>query len=287
MSDEITGQGGQATAAPDTQGSPNTQVTQTEPAAGSTQSTEPSESFTDFNNVPEELRPYIEKKYKELQADYTRKTQKLSKAQKEHMQKVQAYDQFMQNPLDNLMRMATQYGMTLTPAQQAAMQHQAQSQKQPVVNENWTPNTWEEVFNKSNEYLQPQLKQVIQEAISPYQQEIAALKQELGIQKAGRIEKQFDSIDPNWRQYEDDMRELLHAHPSLAADPAKLYRLAVPDDVYQSRATQEALKALEAKTQAAKLETSGRSKPSGPAQKQGPMSFQDAFELAKKQLRSK
>lgn len=274
--------GGQATAAPETKTAQENTPTQTEQAA-STQSQASEESFTDFNQLPDDVRAQLEPYYKQMQGDYTRKTQKLSKSQKEHLQKVQAYDQFMSNPLDNIMRMGAQYGLQFTPAGQ--QQPQQQEQK-PAVSQDWQPQTWEEVFSKSSEFLQPQLQQVIKEAIFPYQQEIESLKAELGQQKAGRIEKQFDSIDPNWRQYEDEMRELLTEHPSLAKDPAKLYRLAVPDEVVRSRAAQEALKSLEAKTQAAKLETSGRSKPSGPA-RNGPMTFDEAFQAAKNSLRSK
>lgn len=272
-------QPGQATAAPDAGGT-GSSVDNNIPAqpgqAQSTPATDP-ESFTDFNAIPEDVRANLEPFYKKMQADYTRKTQKLSKAQKEHLQKVQAYDQFMNNPLDNIMRMAQQYGLQFTPAGQPIQE------KQQAVAQDWTPNTWEEVFRKSAEYLEPRFKEMLSETVRPYQEEIAALKAELGTQRASRIEQQFNKIDPNWRQYEDDMRELLEEHPSLAKDPLKLYRLAVPEDVYKARATQEAIKSLEAKTQAAKIETSGKSKPSAPA-RTGPISFQEAFELAKQQI---
>jgi AraC-like DNA-binding protein len=249
----------------------------TQPGQAASTPAAETETFTDFNLIPDEMRANLEPFYKQMQADYTRKTQKLSKAQKDHLQKVQAYDQFMANPLDNLMRMAQQYGLQFTP------QGQPIQEKQPAITQDWTPNTWEEVFGKSAEYLEPKFKEMLSETVKPYQEEIAALKAELGTQRASRIEQQFNKLDPNWRQYEDEMRELLQDHPSLAKDPIKLYRLAVPEDVFKARATQDAIKSLEAKTQAAKIETSGKSKPSAPA-RQGPMSFQEAFELAKQQV---
>jgi hypothetical protein len=78
--------------------------------------------------------------------------------------------------------------------------------------------------------------------------------------RAESIEKQLDSIDSNWRVYEDEMRKNLQLAPNLVNDPAKLYKFSVPDEVLEARATQKALARFEAKTKSAvvggKTETS-------------------------------
>jgi hypothetical protein len=269
-------QEGQASVAPEIQGhTPETEhnAIQSEQAQ-STQTAATEQSFTDFNSLPEDVRSQLEPFYKAMQGDYTRKTQKLSKKEKEMMQKIQAYDQFTANPLHNLTQLAQQYGYQMLPAGV-----QKQMEKEHGVPQDWTPNTWEEVFTKSQEYLTPKIK----EMLTPYQQEIANLKAELGQHRASKVEAQFNQIDPNWRQYEDEMRELLQEHPSLAKDPFKLYKLAVPEDVFKARATQEAMKSLEAKTKAARIESSGRHQQSNPVKNER-MSFDEAFRLAKQQL---
>lgn len=272
---------GQATAAPESQGagpSESTAAPQTpsEQAPVSTQTKEQQEQFfADYNSLPDEVKTQIEPYYKQMQADYTRKTQRLSKKEKEYLQKVQAYDQFTSNPVQNLAQLAQQYGYSMTPV---GAQPQQQKQ-QPAVTPDWTPNTWEDVFGKSAEFLKPQFEQMLQEAVNPYQQEINYLKQQLGTYQADKVEAQFNQIDPEWRQYEDDMRDLLMEHPTLAKDPKKLFKLVIPEEKLKTKYYQEALKDLEKRTQAAKIESSGRSQPTKP---QAPKfnSFDDAFKDA-------
>lgn len=282
QSGPVNSQEGQAdnTAPEPVSGQPQTTESQTQPGqAQSTQATAAEQFFADFNSLPEDVKTKLEPFYKQMQADYTRKTQRLSKKEKEYLQKVQAYDQFTANPLHNLAQLAQQYGYEMMPR---GTQPQQQQEKRTVTPD-WQPNTWEDVFGKNEEYLTPKIKAMIDEAREQDRQEIEFLKKELGGQRAEKVKQIFDSIDPEWQKYEDDMREILMEHPTLAKDPAKLYRMVLPDEVLKARATQEALKQMEAKTQAAKIESSGRSKQSAPA-KQGPMSFQEAFELAKTQI---
>ena len=251
--------------------------------AGGTQAEAIEFVSAEFDSLPPEqqsiLRPHYEKIRKELQGGFTKKAQQIAKMRQDYSQKIQAYDQFMSNPVENIMRMGQQYGLNLTPAQ---AQQVAASQQQTGVGPDWTPNTWEEVFSKSGEYVQPTIEKLLREQLTPYQQKIALLEQELADVRTTRVKKQLEQIDPNWQMYEDEMRQVLERHPTLANDIPELYKLAVPQEVLESKATQAALKRYEEKIQAAKIESSGSTKQSGPA-KPGKMTFEEAFQAAKRQ----
>ena len=101
--------------------------------------------------------------------------------------------------------------------------------------------------------------------------------------KASNVEQQLATIDPEWRTYEGNMRDLLQKHPSLVNDVSGLYRLAVPPEVLEGRAIQQALQKFEDKAQHAKISSGGsapRSKPAPPQVK----SFEDAVQLARQQI---
>ncbi|MHC4635804.1 MAG: hypothetical protein ACYSYU_11445, partial [Planctomycetota bacterium] len=88
------------------------------------------------------------------------------------------------------------------------------------------------------------------------------------------------------QQYEDTMKINLQKHPSLANDPTSLYRMSVPQEVLESRATQMALKKLEAKGESAKISggSTTTKTPSGGLPDK-PVSFTQAYEAAKQSLR--
>ena len=99
------------------------------------------------------------------------------------------------------------------------------------------------------------------------------------------IERELTEIDPMWQRYEDDMAGNLKEHPTLATDPAKLYRLSVPQEVLESRATQNALRKMEDKTKASQLAGGSKtSKRPGTQLPDGPVSFNDAVKIAKQRL---
>jgi len=103
--------------------------------------------------------------------------------------------------------------------------------------------------------------------------------------KKQTIEHQLSDIDPTWQQYEDKMMDNLNSHPTLARDPATLYRLSVPQEVLESRAVQKALKKMEGKAQSSKASsgsTTSRKPQQGIPDKA--MSFQEAVEAAKAKL---
>jgi hypothetical protein len=97
------------------------------------------------------------------------------------------------------------------------------------------------------------------------------------------VESQLEAIDPNWRLHEDEMLSNMQAHPSLVNDVAKLYRISVPEEVLMQKATQQALRKLEGKVDAAKVHGSSRTSKTS---KVGPQikSFDDAVRAAEQQL---
>jgi len=212
----------------------------TGPAAVSTPATSEEPSFFDLNLLPEDQRIALAPAYKQMQGAFTRKTQEIA-ADK---QKITEYNQFMADPVSSMQRLATQMGFTMTRAQaQAAVNDQAQQ------GQDWQPNTWGEVLSRAKQ----EARQEIMEELGPVLGNVQAMRAE-------SIEKQLDSIDSNWRVYEDQMRENLQLAPALVKDPAKLYKFSVPDEVLEARATQKALARFDAKSKAAvvagKTETS-------------------------------
>lgn len=199
----------------------------TRDAAPASQDTD--QSFFDPKKVPAELQPA----YKQMQGAFTKAMQTLATQRN----KVNFYDQFAADPVANMQRLASQYGYQLTRAQaQAAINQQEQQGGLP---EDYQPKNWNEVFQKGAEFAKQQLMQ-----------ELSPLINEVRQTKKQNIERQLSDIDPAWQQYEPEMIELINQVPGLAAHPEKLYRLAVPAEVVEQRATQKALQRLEAKAKA-------------------------------------
>ena len=231
-----------------------TPAAKTAPSTG-TAATE--ETFFDPNSIPDELKPA----YKSMQAAFTKKMQGISKDR----QKIDAYTAFERDPIGNMQAMAQKMGYTLTRAEAAAAV-QAQGTAQ-----DFNPQSWSEVA----EWMQKQIMPKIQQQFAPFVEKVQA-------QTSQNIERQLDSIDENWRMYEDDMKETLKQHPTLVSDVAKLYRLSVPEEILNSRATQAALRKLESKSQAASVHGTSTSKTQAAPKKA--TSFQDAVELARRDL---
>ena len=113
--------------------------------------------------------------------------------------------------------------------------------------------------------------------MGPMLQEVQAMK------KQG-IEQQLNEIDPTWRQYEDKMMASLKTHPTLSNDAALLYKMSVPSEVAESRATQKALSKLEGKAQAAQA-SGGSSTTKQPKKELSEnASFDESVKFAKEQL---
>jgi hypothetical protein len=216
---------------------------------------------------PKDLDPALIPAYKQMQKAFTKKTQEIA----QHRQKVEAYDAFNKDPIGQMQTMAARMGYKLTRAEAAVA-----AQNTPVP-ENWQPQTWGEVMEKFQQSIIPNLRQEVIKDLSPALQELQNLRK-------SNLERMLDDSCPDWRTYEDDMKANLQAHPSLVNDPAKLYRISVPEEVLESLATQRALKKLEAKAKSSQVGgTSTTTKHQSPGT-ENVRSFNDAVEYAKRRL---
>jgi len=234
-------------------------------AASAPQAEEP--TFFDPSTLSDELKPA----YKQMQAAFTKKMQGISGER----QKIEAYNQFMADPIGQMQQVAQQYGYSLTRAQAAqAIQDQNQPQQ------NWEPQSWDEVMTRAEERAEQRIMQKLQPFLGNVQKVTAQT-----------IERQLSEIDPQWRTYEDDMRAKLQRHPTLVNDVAELYKLSVPEDVLTSRAVQTALAKFQSKAEQAKVSGTTRTSRSEPASpditkmKSGD-AFNAAVEIARKRLAS-
>jgi len=211
-------------------------------------------------SLPEEAKAQVEKYKKSLQGAYTKKTQALAKDR----EKVEAYDAFSQNPLEQIQNFAQRMGYQLVP--------QGQGQQQEAGPKE--PQTWEDVYKVAEERAYKRIK----EELGPTMQSVQDLRK-------STLERYLDDNAPDWRTYEDDMMTTLKKHPSLVNDPLGLYKMSVPSHVLESRATQQALKKLQDKSHS--QEVSGASTTTKEPQgglPDSPVSFDDAVKYAKAQL---
>jgi hypothetical protein len=223
---------------------------------------ETEESFFDPQSIKD--KPELMAAYKQMQAAFTKKTQAI----KNERQKIEAYDNFAKDPVGNMQRMAQQYGYSLTRAQAAqALQDQAQTQRQ-----DWEPKTWDEVMDRATTLAREKVLGELQPVMQQLQQ-----------MRSQSIERMLDDSVPDWRTYEDEMMTTLKDHPSLVNDPLKLYRLSVPDEVWQSRATQQAMAKLQKKAESAKV-AGGSTTHKKPTTALEAGSFDEAVAAAKRAL---
>jgi hypothetical protein len=223
-------------------------------------------TFFDPSTLPPELMPG----YKQMQAAFTKKMQGLSGDKA----KIEAYNQFMADPVGQMQQMARQMGYSLTRAEAAAaINQQGQAQAQ-----NWEPQSWDEVIQRTKQAARDEIMQELQPFLGNVQKVTAQT-----------IERQLSEIDPNWRTYEDDMREKLQRHPTLVNDVTELYRLSVPEEVLTSRAVQTALAKFQSKAEQVKVGGTTKTSRTEPAMpdirkmKSGD-AFQVAVEIARKKL---
>ena len=251
---------GQVSMGPDggqtTQAAP--EGTDGQPDAGTTGRGTQEPTFFDPNQVPEELLPA----YKSMQRAFSKKMETLSG----HKQKVEAYDAFTQDPIGQMQRYAAQYGYRLTRAEAAQQLDQGDAQQ-------WEPQSWDDVLDRAKDLA----KQELIKEFNPVLREVQAIKK-------NSIERELSEIDPMWRRYEDDMKVLMNKHPSLSSDASLLYKMAVPEDVLQSRATQRALAKLEAKGKSAQVSGVSTTNKQPPDKPEGKMTFDEAVQYAKRKL---
>ena len=221
---------------------------------------------------PSTLAPELMPGYKQMQAAFTKKMQAISGEK----QKIEAYNQFMADPIGQMQTVAKQYGYSLTRAEAA----QAINQQQGQAPQNWEPQSWGEVMSMATQTAREEIMRELQPFLGNVQKVTAQT-----------IERQLSEIDPQWRTYEDDMRAKLQKHPTLVNDVAELYRLSVPEDVLTARATQAALAKFSGKAEQAKVSGTTKTSHSAPAtpditkMKSGD-AFNMAVEIARKKIAS-
>lgn len=209
--------------------------------------------------LPEEIRGQVDAYRKSLQAGFTKKSQQF--ANERH--KIDAYNAFEANPLGTIQQLAQQYGLQiLSGAPQ-------QNQEGP-----WEPQDWNDVISRAKE----EARQDVLKELKPYLNEVKQLKE-------SSMETYLDNRYSDWREYESEMTQLLQTHPTLAKDPDTLYKMAVPSKVWESRATQKALKKLQANQQGAQVSGQGTTTKPTTTKPNKPMTFKEAAEYALKQTR--
>jgi hypothetical protein len=177
--------------------------------------TEPShESFFD----PQNVHPDLQAPYKDMQSAFSKKMAGF----KDQQSKIDAYDQFQANPQAYIQQLAQQYGLSTVTGDKPNA-------------EGFNPETWEDVMS--------QAKKEVMADIAPQMKKL----------QQNQLEKTLDDISPDWRLYEDKMMVTLRSHPTLVGDPETLYRMSVPSEVMESRATQAALKKLQNKGEHAQV----------------------------------
>lgn len=228
------------------------------------------ETFFDPEAIKDD--PNLMAAYKQMQGAFTKKTQGI----KDHQQKIEAYDAFYQNPLAGLQQMVgqltpqqlTEMGLTRAQAQEAAQSAELFGGGEPQ--------SWEQVMAVAEE----RAEQRVMQRISPYLAKVQEYQK-------GTIESKLDADMPGWREYEDQMASTLQRHPTMADDPAMLARMSLPPEVLEARATQAALKKLEAKGQSAKVagqSTTTKQPSTGPP---GNLTFEESVAWAKGHLAAK
>ena len=221
---------------------------------------------TFFNPQDIEDKPELQAAYKDMQRAFGKKMEGIKGSQ----QKIDAYDAFYQDPLTQIQQMASRMGYQLTRGEAA------QVAKEGDVSQSQEPQSWDEVYKTAEDRAYSRIK----EELGPMFNQVKEMRE-------GNLERHLDDNFPDWRTYETEMMAKLKTHPSLANDPGGLYRLSVPPEVLESRATQTALKKLQTKAEGSTTSGGSTTKTKSAEVPDKPLTFQESVEFAKKQLASK
>lgn len=222
------------------------------------------------NFDPKTLSPELQGAYKNMHGAFTKRMQAMS----QDRELLDQAKRFVADPITGMQQMARQYGYQLTRAEAAA----AVAQQTPP---HWDPRSgeappdWDTVLSAAEQRAEQRLMQ----RFGPVIENVQKLQ-------AKNIEGQLDSLDPQWRVHEDAMRDNLKAHPTLVNDVATLYRLSVPQEVVEARATQAALNRMQKTTQSARVSGTSSARSASPVPRDV-KTFADAVEAAREQLSRK
>jgi len=224
----------------------------------------PEDTFHD----PKDLPPELQARYKGMQRSYTKKMEAI----KQDREAAERYRAFERDPHNTIQRVAQQMGYSLNRAGEAPdPAHAADALG------DWQPQSWQEVLGKAKEMALAEFRQEQGSQLEPVLTELQGLRKT-------NIEKLLDDEVPEWREHEDRMQEVLGAHPTLVNDPVQLARLAIPDDVQQSKAMQAALRSLQNKAESGQVSSGSTTRQAKPARPSGPLTFAQSVALAKQQI---
>lgn len=210
------------------------------------------ESFFDPKSI--EHSPELTSAYKQMQAAYTKKSQSIKASQ----QKLDQYDQFMRDPIASAQAVLSNLGYNVVQRDPAS-----------AKKDGFTPQTWDDVMAEAEKRVLNKMRPVFSELDQVKQQS---------------MEARLDHSYPDWRTYEDSMVDLLKTHPTLARDPDVLYRMAVPAEILEARATKAALAKLKVGNDNAQVSGQSATTRQANQKPEGKLSLNQAYEYAKAQL---
>lgn len=232
---------------------PVVEAPETDGQAEAPDTTVPEQVETETDNAPEE----IPKNYKELQGEFTRKSQELSEIKKRYDKDLQELQTFRQ------------------------MQADLKEQKQEVPQPGKTLSAKEFANLEPMEQLNYLVDQRLNERISPLQQENASLKQQLNYlvnEASSRTWNEFVTQHPDASNMGQQLAEVIQQY-NMPLD--KAYKFLKADQALPE-AKQEVLKEIQVKKDASKL-MKPVSTPTTPAESKVD-SFEDAYQKTLKEL---
>lgn len=209
------------------------------------------ESFFDPASIAG--KPELEAAYKQMQGSYTKRMQDVAK----HRPKIDAYDRFEKDPVGTMQEIAKNFGYQLV-----------QKGQDTPVDQDFK--SWDDVKNHFFKEFQSQM-------LNPLAAEVKNLKKQ-------SVEQNLDTKFPDWRTYETEMMDTLRAHPTLVNDPDTLYRMSVPAEIIEARATKAALAKIQATTSNAQVSGGNTTTKQTTTAPTGPLSFNQAVEFARARL---
>ena len=215
--------------------------------------------FMDPNDLPDELRGH----FKRMQRGYTKKMQSLA----ESKQKVDAYDAFARDPLQTMRNLAAQYGYTLEAKD---------ANKGSGDSSDDAPETWEQVYERATQLA----TENVMKQMAPYLEQIQS-------QRTRQIEATLDDVAPEWREYQDEMSQMLQQHPTLVNNPELLARLAIPAEIHEARVHKKVQQKYDAKARSAQVSggsTTVKASDDDADFLNRKLSFSESVEAAKKKL---
>ena len=163
----------------------------------------PAQPF-DENFDPKTLPPELQAGYKQMHGAFTKRMQAISQ-DRDLLDQAKRFQSDPNYQVQVIQEVARSQGYQLTRAQAAAV---AAEQATPA---HWDPRSGE---------APPDWPTVLSAAKAEILRELGPVIGNVQKLQAQNIESQLDGLDPQWRSYEDTMRDNLKAHPTLVNDVA-------------------------------------------------------------------